>query len=72
MLAEQEAAKVDEPEETNTPEIPDSSEEITIGDKEVDDMDIDQVRGHLDDLGVKYPKNTGLAKLKERLKDAIK
>lgn len=38
---------------------------------DIENMDIDQVRAELDKLGVKYAHNTGEAKLKERLTNAI-
>ena len=37
----------------------------------VDEMTTDELKAMLDKLGVKYSHNTGEAKLKERLKDAI-
>ena len=36
-----------------------------------ENMDIEDVKKQLDDLGVKYAHNTGEAKLREKLKDAI-
>lgn len=38
---------------------------------QVDTMDVEDVRAKLDELGINYVHNTGEAKLKERLKDAI-
>lgn len=58
-------------EENEQQEQQEQQEETAIDKADIEDMDIEQVRSQLDNLGVTYPHNTGLPKLKERLADAI-
>jgi predicted Zn-dependent protease len=74
-----EAAKLEEKEQ-EVVKVPEEPKEPEMGENEarndapisVDDMSVEQVKGFLDQMEIKYAHNTSEAKLREKLRNAIK